>query len=144
MSVIVVGVDGSPSSAQALHWALAEARLRGAAVRVVHAWEFPYTEGEIARLAGETIHEPLTRAAHELLDDALANVDTDGVTDERSVTEGPPARALLAAAQDAELLVVGCRGHGGFTGLLLGSVSQQCAQHAGCPVVIIHHPHDAR
>lgn len=140
MSLIVVGVDGSPSSQEALRWATREARLRGAGIRAVHAWEFPYHDGEIARLAGETIHEPLVRAANQLLDTALRDADLNGITVERVVTEGPAARALLQEAEGAELLVVGCRGHGGFAGLLLGSVSQQCAQHAGCPVVIVRHP----
>ena len=142
MSTIVVGVDGSASSRHALGWALDEGRLRGLRVRVVHAWDFPYTEGEIAHLAGQAIHEPLERAANEILDAALHAADTRDLDIERTITEGPPAHALLHAAQDAELLVVGSRGHGGFTGLLLGSVSQQCAQHAPCPVVIVRHPHD--
>jgi nucleotide-binding universal stress UspA family protein len=64
--------------------------------------------------------------------------DTDTVEVERRVVEGRPAAVLVDESQGADLLVVGSRGHGGFTGLLLGSVSQQCAHHAACPVVIVH------
>ena len=139
MTEIVVGVDGSPSSERALRWALQEAHRRGARVRVLHAWSFPFTQGEIAHLAGEALHQPLERDAQRILDTAIreAGDAAEGVDIERTVTEGPPAAALLQAARDAELLVVGSRGHGGFAGLLLGSVSQQCAQHAPCPVVIV-------
>lgn len=139
--MIVVGVDGSPTARQALRWAVAEATLRGAPLRVVHAWELAYGEGEIAILASQPARAPLERAAHAVLDGALREVDVTGIDVERVVGEGPPARALLDAARGAELLVVGSRGHGGFAGLLLGSVSQQCAQHALCPVVIVRHPH---
>lgn len=72
------------------------------------------------------------------VDDALGV--TPGVEVEQSVLEGTPAQVLVEAAQGADLLVVGTRGHGGFTGLLLGSVSQQAAHHAPCPVVIVPHP----
>ncbi len=83
----------------------------------------------------------MREAAHKLLEAAVEEVVPDGdVHVARIVTEGPPAEALLAAAQDSELLVVGSRGLGGFKGLLLGSVSQQVAHHAPCPVVIVRTP----
>jgi nucleotide-binding universal stress UspA family protein len=83
--------------------------------------------------------EGLQRAAHEELDSWMATVadEGDSIDVERDVVEGPAASVLVRAAEGAELLVVGSRGHGGFAGLLLGSVSQQCAHHASCPVVII-------
>ncbi|MCZ4513696.1 universal stress protein [Streptomyces sp. ActVer] len=140
MAVIVVGVDGSPASLKALHWAVDETRLRVATLRVVHAWSSPYHGSEIARLATEAaVREPLQRAAEQTLEAALGH--TAGIEDadiERRVVEGPPAPALIEAARGADLLVVGPRGRGGFTSLLLGSVSHQCAQHAPCPIVIVH------
>ncbi|EGX54482.1 universal stress protein [Streptomyces zinciresistens K42] len=140
MAIIVVGVDGSPASLEALRWALDEARLRAAALRVVHAWSSLYHGSEIARLATEAAtREPLQRAAEQTLDAALAHTPGTETADiERRVVEGPPTPALIEAAQGADLLVVGSRGRGGFASLLLGSVSHQCAQHAPCPIVIVH------
>ncbi|MFB0630168.1 universal stress protein [Streptomyces sp. AB3(2024)] len=138
MGAIVVGIDGSPASEKALRWAVKEARLRAATLRVVHAWASPYHGSEIARRASETVHEPLERAAMEAIDAAVDHIVEADIAVERHVVECPPAQALLEAAQDADLLVVGARGHGGFANLLLGSVSHQCALHAPCPVVIVH------
>ena len=145
MSSIVVGVDGSDGSRVALRFALAEARLRGAAVRAVAAWHIPALvyEGGFAtpdtrlldEVAAET-GEKLARAVEEAAEDASS------VVVEAVVREGQPATVLLDEADDADLLVVGSRGLGGFRGLLLGSVGQQCAHHAPCPVVIV--PHDRR
>ena len=135
---IVVGVDGSEPAARALRWALAEARLRGSSVRVVHAWEYPYVGGGLAGIpipGGMT--EGIAEGAAHTLDRAVADQSTDGVDVERTLVRGPAVQALLDAAEGADLLVVGSRGHGGFAGLLLGSVSQQCAHHASCPVVIV-------
>jgi nucleotide-binding universal stress UspA family protein len=78
--------------------------------------------------------------AAEVLDEVLAQVDATGVTIERVVVEGGAARRLLEAARGAEMLVVGSRG---FAGLLLGSVSQQCAHHAPCPVAIVRPPDES-
>ena len=138
MATIVVGIDGSPASAKALRWAVEEARLRGAAVRAVYAWSFPFRDGEIAHLAAEAAHDPLEQEAKRLAENAVRMAvggDVDAI--ERVVTEKPAVQALTEAARDADLLVVGSRGRGGFAGLLLGSVSHQCAQHAPCPVVIV-------
>ncbi|ALV39227.1 universal stress protein [Streptomyces sp. CdTB01] len=138
MATIVVGIDGSPASAKALDWATEEARLRGAVLRILHAWSSPYHGSEIARRACEAVHEPLQRAAEETIDAALGHTMALDVAIERRTVQGPPTQALIEAAQDADLLVVGARGHGGFATLLLGSVSHQCALHAPCPVVIVH------
>ncbi|MEV6325621.1 universal stress protein [Nocardia sp. NPDC051787] len=140
MRTIVVGVDGSPPSQEALRWALAEARCHGSTVRAVHAWSLPYHQGEIGHMAVERLGEPLHQEAERTLETALraAMSGGDGVPIERLVVESPSARALIDAAADADLLVVGSRGRGGFTGLMLGSTSQQCAQHGPCPVVIVH------
>ena len=140
MSEIVVGVDGSPASRAALSWALAEARLRGANLRAVHALTVatPFALDAPPVLLPSLMEEAEQEAEREL-GDVVAEVAGDNldVPIERSVVEGPAAERLLEAAAGADLLVVGSRGHGGFHGLLLGSVSQQCAHHAPCPVVIV-------
>jgi nucleotide-binding universal stress UspA family protein len=156
---VVVGVDGSAESRRALRWAAEDARRRGAELRVVHVHEpkLGYNPYEVSyastsspraveRLALEERRwrEHQRLAAHQeaeaVLDDLLEEL-SDELRDlpiERVVREGSrPARLLLDSARNADLLVVGSRGRGGFAGLLLGSVSQQCAQHATCPVVIV-------
>ncbi len=141
--LVVVGVDGSEGAKAALRFALEEARLRQATLRVVHTWHFggiglSGIEGFTPAGAGDL--SDLRRAAEVALDAILHEVapQPDGVTIERHVVEGAAATVLIDASRDADLLVVGSRGHGGFTGLLLGSVGQQCAHHAACPVVIVH------
>lgn len=138
MARIVVGFDGSEGARRALEWAIGEADLRGAPLTVVTAVPIPLTLGPAAApVAGiadeETLHETeaLTRAAVE-----KAAVGHDVEFSVR-VVSGVPAEELLNASQDAELLVVGSRGHGGFTRLLLGSVSSQVAHHATCAIVIV-------
>jgi nucleotide-binding universal stress UspA family protein len=137
METIVVGVDGSDASIRALRWALREARLRGARVRVVHAWSYPQvsTYHEAAHVSSV----PFAEEAAALLDQVVeqAESDAEGVQVEKKVVEGEAAPALVEAARDASMLVVGSRGLGGFSGLLLGSVSQQCAHHATCNLVIV-------
>jgi nucleotide-binding universal stress UspA family protein len=147
MSTIVVGVDGSPGSRAALRWALNEARLRGSTVRAVHAWSLPHvpatTSGFVPVIVESVADaEASEQASRQVLDDAVAELAGDElpVAIERRLVQGPPAHALIAAAADAELLVVGSRGLGGFKELLLGSVSHQCAHHASCPVVIVREP----
>lgn len=138
--VIVVGIDGSEHADAALAWALEEAALRGATVRVVHAWQYlPVTAEPMAALPAPPTDE-LSAAARQTVTDALARVSggsDPGVPVELGVVEGAPAAALLDASEDATLVVVGSRGRGGFTGLLLGSVSQQVTHHARCPVVVL-------
>ena len=141
MTRIVVGIDGSPASNETLQWAVAEAKLRGAALRVVHAWAFPYVAagpGLDPILDGQMIDD-IRRNAEELVDRELSELGdaAAGVDVERAVVEGAPASALIEAAKGCDLLVVGSRGHGGFAGMLLGSVSQQLSHHAPCPLVIV-------
>ena len=143
---IVVGIDGSKESQDALRWAIDEARLRGTDVHALHVWEFPLNLVGAQPFFGEpVVTEPLAEAdelrtwAEQLLEHVVHEA-TEGAGDvrvEQDVTEGHPSDVLVRAAEDAELLVVGSRGRGGFAGLLLGSVSQACAHHAHCPVVII-------
>jgi nucleotide-binding universal stress UspA family protein len=139
---IVVGLDGSAQSHAALRWALDEARLRGGEVDVIHAWTYPYLGGWYEARPGPALDAEVLHAiesdAREMIDVALAEVGRhEGVVVNRVAAEGSPSAVLIAAANDADLLVVGSRGRGGFAELLLGSVSHQCAQHAPCPVVIV-------
>lgn len=137
METIVVGVDGSEGSAAALRWALREARMRGAKIRVVHAWAYP--EVSTYHEAAHALRIPFAEEASRLVDRIVeeASSDAEGLEIEKVVVEGEGAPSLVEAAHDASMLVVGSRGLGGFAGLLLGSVSQQCAHHATCPLVII-------
>jgi nucleotide-binding universal stress UspA family protein len=142
MNVIVVGVDQSEGAKAALAFAHEEARLRRATLRAVHAWQFGYVgykglEGSVPALGGD-IRE-LREAAEATLEATMREAlpDPGEVTVEQRVVEGAPGAVLVDESQDADLLVVGSRGHGGFAQLLLGSVSQQCAHHAACPVVIV-------
>lgn len=133
---VVVGVDGSPTARRALAWALEEARLRGAPLSVVSAWHQP----EAAAFPYATVAlDPaiFEQAATTVLDEALAGCDLTGVDVTRVVSPGTPAGVILAAASDADLVVVGSRGRGGLTGVLLGSVADQVTHHAACPVVVI-------
>lgn len=134
---IVVGVDGSPASADALSWAARQAELTGAAIEAVTSWEYPMAFGGYP--AANEIDWPAN--ARSVLDSALDQAlgeAADPVT--RTVVEGHPAKVLIDAAAGAELLVVGSRGHGGFAGLLLGSVSEYVVAHAPCPVLVVRHP----
>ena len=142
MGVIVVGVDHSAGAKATLRFALEEARLRQATLRVVHAWQFGYIGATGLERAPPAVGGELKdfrRGAEAALDETLRDVgaDTGGVAIERRVDQGTAAAVLVEESRDADLLVVGSRGHGGFAQLLLGSVSQQCAQHAFCPVVIV-------
>jgi nucleotide-binding universal stress UspA family protein len=137
MKVITVGMDGSEGGSAALRWAAAEARLRGARLRVVHAWSIPaMAYGFVPPVS---FQDDLGGAAAEGLSKWLdaAGTELEGIEVERLTGEGNAATVLTDAAADSELLVVGSRGLGDFRELLLGSVSHQCAQRAPCPVVII-------
>jgi len=131
----VVGVDGSPSSARALEWAVAEARRTGGTLHLVSAWIFPMALGYAFT---STVAE-VQQAAQDVIDHAMAYVHQAAPEVEVSgeTTEQMPAQALVTAADGADLLVVGSRGRGGFEGLLLGSVSQHCSRHASCSVAVV-------
>jgi nucleotide-binding universal stress UspA family protein len=142
VGTIVVGVDGSPGADEALRHALREAQLRGSVVRVVTAWHVPAVA--YGGMGAGPLVDParaFAESAEAILRETLERVDgTRDVPVETVVREGRSANVLMDEAKDAELLVVGSRGHGGFTGLLLGSVSSECAHHATCPVMIVHRP----
>lgn len=133
---IVVGVDGSPSSMAALRWAILQAELTGCAVEAVTAWRLPSRYGFAAVTDRATDFEG---DARKVLADALNEVSSvePDVVIRSSVVEGHPAEVLVWAARGADMLVVGSRGHGGFAGAVLGSVSQYCVHHAPCPVLVI-------
>ena len=138
MALLVVGVDCSKSSSGALDWAVEEAALRGADVEAVHVWSCPpmtYLTGLVP--TPTFAHDDLAAEARAVLDDVFEALGERGAAVRRVLLEGPPAAALMERAEGADLLVVGSRGRGGFAGLLLGSVSQQCAAHAPCPVVVV-------
>jgi nucleotide-binding universal stress UspA family protein len=136
MESIVVGVDGSEWSHDALRWAVDEARRRQAAVQAVFAWTFPYAVPVVGHPSDpEWLQREAEKHLEALLRQELGEALDVEVTSR--VKEGPAARVLLDAARRASLLVVGSRGRGGFAGLVLGSVSQHCAQHARCPVVVV-------
>jgi nucleotide-binding universal stress UspA family protein len=130
--LIIVGLDGSELSRGALKWAVEEARLRQGAVRVVTAWHYPPIPSSVEDTGpNDTFHY-----SQRMQSEALEAVDSHGAEISAVLVHDLPARALLDAAEDADLLVVGSRGHGGLAELLLGSVSSQVAHHAPCPVLI--------
>lgn len=134
---IVVGIDGSPSSSEALEWAVAEAQLTGATIEAVYAWDPAPIEA--SGLPEQEI-EVLQRAAQGRAAKILRKLDGHG-TDVRIVPRtmfGTAAQVLVSASEKADLLVVGSRGFGGLKGMVLGSVSHHCAAHAHCPVVVVH------
>lgn len=138
---IVVGVDGSDHAERALAWAVEEAKLRGARIRLVTAWHVPvaaYGAPGFLPTVTPSLEESTRTVAEEVVAAAQERAGSAGVEAETSVRQGQAADALLEEAAGADLLVVGSRGHGGFAGLLLGSVSAQCAHHAPCPLVIVH------
>jgi nucleotide-binding universal stress UspA family protein len=137
---VVVGVDGSPPSLTALAWAAEEASLKKLDLHVVVAWHMPLMLGMPLPLP--TGFDPL-EPARDVLEQAQRAV-ADSYPDlvvKTHVEEGPAARGLVRTAQavGASLLVVGARGHGEVAGLLMGSVSENVATHAKCPVVVVRH-----
>jgi nucleotide-binding universal stress UspA family protein len=134
MGTIVVGVDGSKHSVAALQWAVEEGRLRQWRVRVLTMWELPNVFNPVRLLTLDA--EPFATEARHALERALEEVDLTGVEVTTDVIEGSAAEHLVTASRDADLAVVGSRGRGGFTGLLLGSVSQHLVSYAKCPVLV--------
>ena len=142
MTRIVVGVDNSVGGRAALRWALREAELRDAELEVVNAWSLPLAEGWNSEWPADEVS--YRQASMDLLEKLVAEC---AVPDGRRVTpvlvslrcEGP-AFGLIERCEGADLLVVGSRGRGGFTSLLLGSVSVQCVHHAPCTVVVVKPP----
>ena len=141
---IVVGVDGSEGGAAALEFAAGEAALRNAQLRIVAAWKVPvpgYGADFVLPVDAKTL-DALRAGARQVADDASAAAEKlqPSLEVEALVAEGQPADVLLAQGADAELIVVGRRGLGGFRSLLLGSTSQQVVHYATCPVVVVNQP----
>jgi nucleotide-binding universal stress UspA family protein len=147
MGRIVVGTDGSRSACAAVAWAAREAAMRGVELHVIHAWTpglaaYPspwYTPSDVgveaSFEASQTIAARICASAGE-----QAAAAAPGVEVRCQAIEGGSTQVLLDQSADADLLVVGARGHGGFIGLVLGSVSDQCARHAHIPVVVVPPP----
>ena len=135
---VVVGVDGSPASVSAVDYAFDQASRWGLPLVAVHAWELPSLFGPVPPWMPEEVEE-MRMAEKALLSESLAGhmERYPDVNVTSMVHRGGPAHVILTAADDAELLVVGSRGLGGFRGLLLGSVSQAVLHHATCPVVVV-------
>jgi nucleotide-binding universal stress UspA family protein len=134
--VIVVGVDGL-QSLDALKWAARQAELTGATLEAVMAWMWPsYWGREAVGPPGVDPEEESRKMLAEVVGSALGDERSREVR--QVVVESHPAKALLAAADRADLLVVGSRGHGAFAEMLLGSVSMHCVASARCPVVVVH------
>ena len=135
---IVVGVDGSEHSRLALRWAATLSSWTGAAVEAVTAWHIPPTFGWAA--GSSYVPPPMDGKAdaERMLKELLAEVFPADGNVKMIVREGNAAQGLIELSGESSLLVVGSRGHGGFAGLLLGSVSSHCAEHATCPVLVVH------
>lgn len=136
---VVVGVDGSAASKEALRWAAQLAGCFGRRIEAVIAWRFPANYGwPYAVPAGWQPEVDAGKTLEQTVDDVFG-ADRPG-TLTTVVREGRASSVLLEASKNAGLLIVGSRGHGGFTGLLLGSVSAACTEHARCPVLVVHDP----
>ena len=133
---VVVGVDGSVPSQQALRWGAHLAAAFGAGLDAVTSWDFPASYGFGAVPSDWDPATDMRKVLDETVQAVFGDQPPAGLR--RLVREGGAAKVLLDASQDAIMLVVGSRGHGGFAGLLLGSVSANVAEHASCPVLVIH------
>jgi len=131
--LIVVGVDGSPQSEKAVAWGVEQARKTGGTLELLIAWARPVSYGLPLVVAGL---DPEAQA-REIVEKAAADIDLPADRLITSVIHGAAPAILVARSSEADLLVVGSRGHGGFAELLLGSVSAQATHHAACPVVVI-------
>ncbi len=129
--LIVVGIDGSDASKHALRWAVGQAELSGAELVALTAWHLPEMYGYVSRDYDVDAANMLEGVLKEVLEPPPA------VTVRSRVVEGRAASVLIEASKDADLVVLGTRGRGGFEGMLLGSVSQHTVQHAACPVVVV-------
>ncbi len=136
---VVVGVDGSPRSHKALAWAAAEAADHRADLVVVNVWEhtLPPPTGSVS-VSERYVPDPSQRTPEDFLQEITKVLGEDPpVLVQPRVKQGAAAKVLIEESADADLLVVGTRGHGGFKGLVLGSVSQHVAAYARCPVTVV-------
>ena len=137
---IVVGVDGSPLSINALAFAIEEARLRHGHLHVTYA--YPVMEKPVTGSPDKDYYEQVEAEAREFMEGIMSGApSTDGLEVEWLAVPGNPAEVLIEASRGAALLVVGSRGVGGFMGLMMGSVSTQCVHHSHCPVLVVREDH---
>ncbi len=136
----MVGVDGSEASKDALRWAARQARLTSAELRVLMAWRQPVTYGYVADYEDVDFEAEARTRLDQVIDEVLGADDSLPI--KRETAQGHPVEVLIAASGEADILVVGSRGHGAFAGMLLGSTSQHCVQHAKVPVAVIRHVAD--
>ena len=136
---VIVGADGSRESLRAVEWAAREAALRGTSLRIVAVPPLPRrmtvtpaTPGTVSDVVEQSMSEALAAAAQQ------AAAQQPGLTIETHLVAGAPAEVLAGAAEDAALVVLGSRGAGGFSALVLGSVSEECVHRASCPVTVVH------
>jgi len=139
---IVVGIDGSEPSLDALRWAATQAELTGAQLDVVMTWEYPTSYGWVPPYPEDFDPEADTR---KVLEETVRRVlgEQPALELHTRVIEGHPAPSLIEASRGAQLLVVGSRGHGAFVGMVIGSVSEHCVSHSSCPVVVVRHSDDS-
>lgn len=140
--IVVCGIDGSPASQRALEWAVAEAKFRGCRLRAVTAWEWDGVEGMIAPTTSSEARSHAEIVQRRALIAALEGIEEQPEI-ERRLVKGRPSEALCTAAMDAELLVVGSRGHTTMHDVFVGSTSQRVIRHATCPVVVLPDPQHA-
>jgi len=134
---VVVGVDGSESSKTALRWAAKLAPALDASIEAITAWEYPMMLGWEGGIPDWwRPDEDSTKILQETLDEVFGSAKPAGMI--QGIRQGHPTTVLLEASKNASMLILGSRGHGGFVGLLLGSVSSTCAEHAKCPVLVVH------
>ncbi|MFE2478230.1 universal stress protein [Streptomyces sp. NPDC059389] len=136
--LIVVGVDGSNHSKEALRWAVAQAKAIGGRVHAVMSWQWNTNPFAVGTGTPDELVDAEETARRRLADTVASAVGTSpGVPVFRRVEQGSPAQVLVDASKEADLTVVGTRGYGGFKGALLGSVSQQVVQYATSTVVVV-------
>ena len=134
-AAIVVGVDGSQQSVEALRWAARIAPSFGAGIRAVGAWDYPPEYAGYVPLGSDNFDEVTQKQVDKAVREAFGDDVPAGLT--TSVVFGHPSKVLVHESEDATMLVVGRRGHGGFKGLLMGSTSSACVAHAPCPVLVL-------
>ncbi|MCX4524577.1 universal stress protein [Streptomyces sp. NBC_01551] len=136
--LIVVGVDGSNHSKEALRWAVAQAKAIGGRVHAVMSWDWNTNPFAVGTAAPQELVNAEAAARQKLADTVATAVGTSpGVPVFRRVEQGSAAQVLVDASKEADLTVIGTRGYGGFKGALLGSVSQQVVQYATSTVVVV-------
>lgn len=141
MTKIIVGVDGSEASLEALRKARYLAEPLNAQIEAVGCWEFPRMyDGYLMTDIGGGIRENAAKVLNQAVTTVFGAATPTNV--KINLIQGDPKSALIKASQNADLLMVGRRGHGGFRGLLIGSVSSACVAHAKCPVMVVHAPED--